>query len=75
VLKFLLEDDQVKGALDSLEIRELPWFREKTVGMGFSFNKLLTTVQDGDTILDMDGSRRVSFRPLIDFERYMYLSE
>lgn len=75
VLKFLLEDDQIKRTLDSLEIRELPWFREKTVGMGFSFNKLLTTVQDGDTILDMDGSRRVSFRPLIDFERYMYLSK
>lgn len=74
VLRFILNDSQTETVIDSAGLKsELPWFKEKTVPMGFGPTKLIYKRSDS-TKIDSDRSRRVCFRPLIDFEPYMKLA-
>ena len=75
VLKFILKDNQTKRGLDSLGLGDLSWFKERTVPMGFGLNKLVYLEGQAEIEIDSIASRRVTFRPLIDFERYMYLQD
>lgn len=74
VLKFVLRDSQIVLALDSMEMEsQAQWFQKRTVPMGFGLNKLIYK-DASKSVVDMDRSRRVCFRPLIDFEPYMKLA-
>lgn len=74
VLKFVLRDAQIVQTLDSMNMEsQVDWFQKRTVPMGFGLNKLIYK-DAAKSIVDMDRSRRVCFRPLIDFEPYMKLA-
>ena len=75
VLRFILNDAQTIEVIDSLGLpSEMIWFKKKTVPMGFGPTKL-EYADSARTIIDSVRSRRVCFRPLIDYELYMRKSQ
>ena len=51
----------------------MSWFKDRTVAMGFSSSQLVYLPQQDSTQAPREDklrSRRVSFRPLIDFEKF-----
>lgn len=53
----------------SADPTEKDWFRDKAVAMGYSSSKLIRNPLTGEE--DKEKSRRVSFRAMLDYEKFM----
>jgi len=73
VLQFVLSDSLLFQRMGPVQKGEMSWFKDRTVAMGFSSSQLVYAVSADSTkapVEDKLRSRRVSFRPLIDFEKF-----
>ena len=73
VLQFVLSDSLLFQGMNPEQTGEMSWFKDRTVAMGFSSSQLVYLPQRDSTQAPREDklrSRRVSFRPLIDFEKF-----